>query len=150
MTDNLYDHTTVLASIRGMDEVRLRETIEYATACLKQLGPVEKKPELVVYEHDCSDSAKYHQGKYKHWCKLLNSVDTSKTTGYSFVGDFLRFPGENMVPVGSVIVEVCGTDYDLYRIDSEGRKNLIESAQRGKLHALIMAADAALNGTADD
>lgn len=62
----------------------------------------------VQYAHSCKDSAKYHQGKYKHWAKLVKHVDTTKTNGYAWEGDFLSIWKTHYVPEGSVVIEVCG------------------------------------------
>ena len=75
---------------------------------------------LVLYTHGCKGAASYHLGKYKHWAKLVTSVDTTKTNGYAFAGEFLAVTAEHKVPLGSVIVEVCGKDIDGYVYESDG------------------------------
>lgn len=79
---------------------------------------------LVVYTHGCKDAAKHHLGKYKHWAKLITAVDTSKTNGYAFIGNFLQVTAEHKVPVGSVIVDVCDTDIDCYVMDAAGKRKV--------------------------
>lgn len=66
-----------------------------------------KKKKLCLYTHRCKDSANHHMGKYKHWAKLVSGIDTSKTNGYAFIGEFLGVNYEHMVPEGSIVVEVC-------------------------------------------
>ena len=78
----------------------------------------------MVYTHRCKNSAKYHHGKYKHWAKLVYAVDTSKTNGYAFDGDFLVVTAEHKVPVGSVIVEVCDKEIDCYIMEASGKRNV--------------------------
>ncbi len=40
----------------------------------------------------------------KHWAKIVHSVDTSKSSGWAFVGDFIAAGGIQDVPAGSVLV----------------------------------------------
>jgi len=82
------------------------------------------RSELVVYTHDCSGSARYHLGKYKHWAKLVKSVDESKTNGYAWIGDFLSVERENKIPSGSLVAEVCGSAITVYRVTSEGKEKI--------------------------
>lgn len=86
--------------------------------------------ELVVYAHDCKDRAKYHLEKYKHWAKLVKSVDTTKTNGYAFIGDFLSVTSEHKLPTGSIIVEVCGHDIICYRLEVDGKTKMFESTTK--------------------
>lgn len=79
---------------------------------------------LVVYTHNCKGSAKYHMGKYEHWAKLVKSVDTTQTSGYAFIGDFLNVNYEHKLPVGSIVVETCGGDIRAYRIIEDGKEEL--------------------------
>ncbi len=79
---------------------------------------------LVLYTHGCKGAASYHLGKYKHWAKLVTSVDTTKTNGYAFAGEFLAVTAEHKVPLGSVIVEVCGKDIDGYVMEATGKHHV--------------------------
>ncbi len=40
----------------------------------------------------------------KHWAKVVHSVDTSKASGWAFVGDFIAAGGIQDVPAGSVVL----------------------------------------------
>lgn len=40
----------------------------------------------------------------KHWAKVVHSVDTAKSSGWAFVGDFIAAGGIQDVPAGSVLV----------------------------------------------
>jgi len=87
----------------------------------------EKAGKLIVYTHDCKDASSYHLGKYKHWAKLVTSVDTTKTNGYAFQGKFLDVQSEHLVPVGSVIVEVCGKNITAYQAVEDGFEEIAEA-----------------------
>ena len=87
---------------------------------------------LVLYTHGCKNSANYHLNKYKHWAKLVKSVDTTKTNGYAFAGEFLAVTAEHKVPIGSVIVEVCGKDIDGYVMESTGKHHVAS----GKINSM--------------
>ncbi|WP_281680789.1 hypothetical protein [Synergistes jonesii] len=105
-------------------ELRLRE----ATA-----------PQLVVYTHDCYQSANYHRNKYTHWCKMVKAIDDTKISGYAFLGDFLLPFAENKLALGSIVVEVCGIDYTAYTVTGDHEKERICTARRGSLSKMIAA-----------
>lgn len=91
---------------------------------------------LVIYTHGCKDAAKHHLSKYKHWAKLVTAVDTTKTDGYAFIGDFLRVTSEHKVPVGSIIVEVCDKDILCYIMEASG-KHRVYSGSTGSMSSFI-------------
>lgn len=94
----------------------------------------------VVYEHECKDSARHHLAKYKHWAKLITSVDTNKTNGFAFGGEFLYVNSEHKVDVGALVVEACGDTITLFRIDEDGKAELAK-ASKNKMSGLIERAD---------
>ena len=100
----------------------------------------------IVYEHECKGSARHHLTKYKHWAKLITSVDTNKTNGYAFEGEFLDVNAEHKVDVGSLVVEACGDTITLFRIDEDGKAELAV-AQKNKMSALIERAAKELENT---
>jgi hypothetical protein len=91
---------------------------------------------LVLYTHDCKGSANYHMNKYKHWAKLVTSVDISKTNGYAFVGEFLSVSAEHKIKMGSIVVEVCASDIKAYRSHGTGLE-LIGKAKTNAMSAFI-------------
>jgi hypothetical protein len=87
----------------------LDELKKLKDAVIKEIASREENTSaLVVYTHQCSDATNYHKNKNKHWSKLVQHVDTTKCSGYAFVGDFLVFEREHMVPKNSIVVEACG------------------------------------------
>lgn len=94
-------------------------------------------PVLFCYTHECHDASSHHLSKYKHWAKLVKDVDITKINGYAFIGDFLCVTQEHMIPEGSVIVEVCGTDFRSYKIVN-GVKMYYSRGIYGKLHDFIV------------
>lgn len=94
------------------------------------------KKEYAVYSHDCMNTANYHKNKYKHWAKLVTSIDTTKANGYAFGGEFLNTNVEHKVPVGSLVVEVCYNTIKAYRIEAND-KVLIDSTKTNAMSALI-------------
>lgn len=42
--------------------------------------------------------------RHKHWAKVVTDVDTSKSSGWAFVGEFIACGGIQDVAVGSVIL----------------------------------------------
>ena len=100
----------------------------------------------VVYEHECKGSARHHLMKYKHWAKLITSVDTNKTNGFAFGGEFLDVNSEHKIDVGSLVVEACGDTITLFRIDEDGKAELA-LAQKNKMSGLIEKAAEELKKT---
>lgn len=47
----------------------------------------------------------YFSGNRKSWFKLVSDVDTEKTNGYAFNGDFIEINKETDVEIGSIIIE---------------------------------------------
>lgn len=86
---------------------------------------IEKK--YTIYTHDCKGSAKHHLGKYKHYAKLLTGIDTTKTNGYAYIGDFLFVTAEHRVPINSIIIECCGYNIIAYRITENGKEKIDEA-----------------------
>ncbi len=81
---------------------------------------------LINWSHDCSEAADYHIRKYKHWAKLVTSVDTTKSNGYAFNGEFLDVKRQHKVPVGGIIVWVCDTNLVASRITVDGPVTVAE------------------------
>jgi hypothetical protein len=42
--------------------------------------------------------------RHKHWAKVVTGVDTSKSSGWAFTGDFIADGGIQDVPLGSVLL----------------------------------------------
>lgn len=136
----------------NLKELSAEEITTLIAAMKAELKTREAAPELVVYTHNCQNSARHHQNKYKHWCKLVNEIDLAKADGYAFLGPFLQFASENMVALGSIVVEVCDTDYTAYRITGDHEKEEICTARRGSLRGMITTISELLakGGTTND
>lgn len=104
------------------------EQLKYLAAQIKSvLEHRFESKNLIVYTHDCKDGSGSHMRKYKHWAKLVTSVDLTKTNGYAFVGDFLRVEAEHKLVSGSIVVECCGFDVTAYRIVDGGKEKIANS-----------------------
>jgi hypothetical protein len=101
---------------------------------------------LVPWTHDCFDSADFHHRKYKHWAKIVKSVDTTQTNGYAFQGDFLAVRRERKLPVGSIVVEVCEEEVRAYRLTQEGKRLLAECRRNGMSALITTVAEAVMGG----
>jgi len=42
--------------------------------------------------------------RFKKWAKLLSNVDQSKTNGYAFEGEFLRFDRKYELEIGTIVL----------------------------------------------
>ena len=113
------------------------EAKELCDCLLPERKQKQEEDDNVIYTHNCHGSAKHHKGKYKHWCKLVDNVDTNKTNGYAFAGDFLSLDSENLVPLNSVVVEVCGNDYTAYKIIDDNEKEEVASGVKRNLVTFI-------------
>lgn len=122
--------------IKQLTTEKIKSLINQLTDELKSR---EDKPRFVVYTHNCKGASRSHLNKYKHWCKLVTGIDNTKADGYALIGKFLRVDGENMVPTGSIVVEVCGNDYTAYRITGDYEGTVVAEATRGSLHSMITA-----------
>lgn len=102
------------------------------------------KEEEVVYNSDCCLKANHHLTKYKHWAKVVTSINKRKSGGYCFEGRFINHRGEALVPVGSYVIECCGGSYKLYIVEKnnkvngfENKKLLLEGKEREFITFLI-------------
>lgn len=106
----------------NLREMTTKELTELLARVRAELDSRTSESEMVAYTHDCFGSARYHLGKYKHWAKKVDAVDITKSNGYAWKGEWLQVNAENMVPVGSLVVEVCGSDMAVYRATGHGEK----------------------------
>ncbi len=120
----------------NLEEMEVRD-LETAMSEIKQ---ELKKRETVncLYTSDCKDSSKYHRDKLKHWAKLVDGVDTTKTNGYAFLGEFLKITSEHILAKGSIVVEYCEKHgVKAYRIIGDDEKEELGRAQHNAMTALI-------------
>lgn len=50
------------------------------------------------------DLEKYGDSRFKNWAKILTSVDTSKSNGYCFEGEFIQMGRKHELEIGSFIL----------------------------------------------
>jgi len=109
--------TKVLERVKSMSVEELKSLKNIINEELERKLPKE----YAVYSHDCMNSANHHKNKYKHWAKLVTSIDTTKANGYAFSGEFLSINVEHKLPIGSLVVEVCDRVIEAYRIEANGK-----------------------------
>lgn len=122
--------------MKDLKEMSVDELKALLDEVKKEIAARQPEPQLVLYEHGCKASATYHLNKYKHWSKLVTGVDTAKTNGYAFQGEFLSVRNEHKVPVGSIIVEVCNHTITAYEAFADGFE-FIGSANTRSMSGLI-------------
>ena len=121
----------------NINEMSLSELIELKGQIEKRISELQShQTKLVVYTHDCWKCANHHLNKYKHWAKLVTTVDTTKNNGFAFQGEFLKVNSENKVPANSIVVEVCGNEIKAYRI-TETHKEKIDEAKTNAMSNFI-------------
>lgn len=108
-------------------EMELNELKEIKLEIEKLIAKKSESKELALYTHNCKGSASHHLSKYKHWAKLITSVDTTKTNGFAFQGEWLNVKLEHKLPVNSVVVEVCHKDITAYVITKNGKQKINEA-----------------------
>ncbi|MCD5326164.1 MULTISPECIES: hypothetical protein [Pontibacillus] len=116
-------------SVEELKELKQEITIELGER-------VESKN--VILEGVCKGSSKYHFSKTKHWIKKVRKIDTSKTNGYAFEGDFLKTDAENLIKDTDFIVEkTCGNIY-FYR--GNNKEDCVEGS-RDNFVSFVLEAD---------
>lgn len=100
----------------------------------------------------------YYSGNRKSWYKLIDSVDTDKTNGYAFDGEFLQNGSQYDLEIGSIVLECrptgsvkhSGKKGLIYKITPEGPEDITSNPDgynwktdfltlRDELHELINA-----------
>lgn len=90
----------------ALAEMTLEELEQLKQEVAKEIAS-RRANSYVTFSHPCRTSSNYHRHTYKHWVKLVKTVDVTKNSGYAFDGEFLDIEREHKVPVGSIIVTVC-------------------------------------------
>jgi hypothetical protein len=93
-------------------------------------------PRLVLYTHRCKGCSNHHMHKYKHWAKIVKHIDTTKTNGYAFEGEFISPWAEHKLPVGTIVVEVCDMKIKAFRLGENG-KELLGEARTDEMSGFI-------------
>lgn len=119
ITDNIKDL---------VNSLNLEELKELKKIIKERMTKEFKNTKMVIYKHDCFGSSNYHFGK-RHWCKLINDIDDTKTNGYAFNGEFLYANKENLVPINSYVVELCSNNLRLYLINGDEDKTLLAEGE---------------------
>ena len=127
--------------ILSLNQEELKETKKLIEKQLAEKSENEK----VIYTHNCYDASNNHFRKYKHWCKLIEDIDSNKTNGFAFIGDFLFTDKENLVNKNSFVVEVCANDLSLYKITGDNEKELMLEGKSGKYVTFIKECIKAMN-----
>ena len=99
----------------------------------------------VIYTHDCCGGSSYHFNKYKHWCKLIEDIDSSKTNGFAFIGEFQNCRSENLIDEGSFVVETCGCELHLYLVTGDNEKKLLVEGASSKYATFVRECVEAMN-----
>lgn len=120
----------------NLKKLTIEQLNELKAQIVAEIESRQQNKTLVIYTHDCKNSAKYHKGKYKHWTKLVKAVDTTKTNGYAFIGEFLNINYEHKIPANSIVVEVCDKDIIAYRATENGKGKITE-AKTNSMSGLI-------------
>ena len=92
----------------------------------------------VKWAHDCKGQSRYHFMKYRHWAKIVSSVDTTKANGWAFQGEWLPTDREDVIRDGAIVVEFCTDSYRAYRVSAAGKeliarayyKNLVDFVRK--------------------
>lgn len=112
--------------VKNLKDLTLAELEKLQESIVKERGLKEKKQS--IYTHDCYGSSDYHFGKYKHYSKKITAIDSTKTNGYAFSGEFLQLRNENLVPEGSYVIEACSCKLRIYRVDNDLKELILEGS----------------------
>ena len=69
----------------------------------------------------------YHHNKYRHWGRIIKTIDETKINGYAF------------------IVECCGDDLKLYKVKGNDDKEIILEGRYNKFVSFIQEAQELIN-----
>lgn len=117
-------------------EIEIDELKEIKKIIDKAINEKSEK-KFIIYKHSCFGSSSYHFSKYTHWAKLIKEIDNSKTNGYAFIGEFLKVDSENLIKVGSFIVESCSDELKLYKVVNEENIQLLLKGRKKEFISFI-------------
>jgi len=103
--------------VMNYKEMTVEELQSIISEIQKEIAGRTISSRKVIYEHPCKGSARHHLGKYKHWAKKLSSLDTTKTNGYAFGGDFLKIDSQNLLEVNTLVIEFAGCSGNSFRLE---------------------------------
>jgi len=96
---------------------------------------------LAAWAFRCFGSSKHHLSKYRHWAKEITGINPAKSDGYAFVGRFLPTDRETRLAAGTLIVERCDQDLDVYLMLESGKSaSLAYSSAQAMLSLIDTAA----------
>lgn len=133
----------IMAKFTNLEQYSVSELTEMISEIQNAIN--RKTSNFTNYAHDCQNSSRYHLAKYKHWAKLISCVDTTKSNGYAFQGEFLDVKSINRVPANSIVVEVCGTKITAYLIKNGAKEKLSEGKTTSMIDVIQAVADKILN-----
>lgn len=114
--------------ITNLKSLTIEELERLQASIVKERGLRGNKKS--IYTHDCFGSSNYHYGKYKHYSKVITSIDDSKTNGYAFNGEFLKVDKENRIPEGSYVIETCSITLRIYKVTNDEKELILEGKSR--------------------
>ncbi|MFL0250642.1 hypothetical protein ACJDT4_09440 [Clostridium neuense] len=115
--------------IVNFNELTIEELQQLKQEVVEHIN-AKRENKQVIYVHDCCYSSNYHRGKYKHFAKLLTSIDDTKTNGFAFNGKFLKVDKENLVEKENYVVEVCNCSIRLYKVEEDSINLILEGNSR--------------------
>lgn len=113
--------------LKLLEECCLTDLEEIRSEVNKLIDNKKSIAKKVIYTNDCYEESNYHKRKYRHYAKELTGIDITKTNGYAFQGKFLKIDQEDLVTVGSYVVECCFTTLSLYLIKEDGKELIFRS-----------------------
>lgn len=115
--------------VTNLNELTNEELQKLKQEVLERIN-LKRGTKHVIYTHACYGSSNYHFRKYKHFSKLITSIDDTKSNGYAFNGEFLLADKENLIKDGSFVVEVCDCSLSLYKVEADGIKLVLQGNSR--------------------
>lgn len=105
-----------------------------------------KRKSKIIYN---TDFTKGNSG-YKRWAKEITNIDTTKTNGFAFVGNWLNSNNdiENLVTKGSYILEFIDKkidQYKLYKALESNEKELILTSNKEEIISFILKCNKIIN-----
>ena len=97
----------------------------------------KRESDKIIYNCECKSNTYNWIKKHGVWAKIVNAVDTNKTNGYAFIGDFLSVLEENLIPRNSFVLEVEEGTFQLFKATDNCEKTLVLEGKRKEMISFI-------------
>lgn len=95
----------------------------------------------IIYKTDNYNDSNYHVKSGHCWAKVISNIDTNKTNGYAFIGEFLKVKEENFLPINSIIIEHDNNGFICYKATKDGKEKLAKGNRKNMISFILKVND---------